>query len=144
MKREISHTWFFPHPPETVWEYLTTSELLAQWLMENDFQPVVGHKFQFYTKPKINLGFDGRVYCEVLEVTPYKRLSYSWRGGAGTEKVRLDSIVVWTLSPKDNGTELLLEHKGFTGMKNFLAYLIMNQGWLKIAKRLGKQMQDSK
>jgi uncharacterized protein YndB with AHSA1/START domain len=143
MERDIKHIWFFKHEPETVWEFLTNSELISQWLMENDFQPIVGHKFKFDTKPKIKLGFDGIVYCEVLEVEPLKKLSYSWRGGPGNGKIRLDSVVVWTLRPKENGTELLLEHKGFKGIENYLAYFFMNEGWrTKIHNRLLKLMDE--
>jgi len=141
MQRDIKHAWFFKHPVEMVWEYLTKPDLLAQWLMVNDFEPVVGHKFMFGTKPKIKLGFDGRVYCEVLEVVPLKSLTYSWKGGPGDGKIRLDSVVTWTLTPKDNGTELLLEHKGFKGIENYLAYFFMNEGWrTKIPRQLAKLM----
>ena len=136
MQRSINHKWFFPHPPKDVWDYLTKPELLSQWLMENNFKPIVGHKFQFKTKPKIKFGFDGIVYCEVLELIPFKKLSYSWKGGSGAEKIKLDSIVTWTLIDKNNGTELILEHSGFKGVKNYLAYIIMNNGWAKIGKRL--------
>jgi uncharacterized protein YndB with AHSA1/START domain len=136
MQRDIRHTWFLQSPPETVWDYLTIPELLAQWLMESDFQPVVGHKFMFNTKPKVKLGFDGMIYCEVLEVNPIKKLVYSWKGGPGKGKITLDSVVTWTLVPKDNGTELQLVHAGFTGVKNYISYLIMNKGWEKIIKRL--------
>jgi uncharacterized protein YndB with AHSA1/START domain len=119
-----------------VWDYLTDSNLLAQWLMPNDFKPKVGHKFQFKAKPKTKFGFDGTIYCEVLEIVPYKKLVYSWQGGMSKEKPSLDSIVVWTLTPTDEGTLLQLEHKGFKGLKNYLAYFIMNMGWVKIGKRL--------
>ena len=37
----------FPHPPEKLWRALTEGPLLAQWMMNNDFEPVVGRKFQF-------------------------------------------------------------------------------------------------
>src|SRR3954470_10160935 len=140
MQRDIRHSWHFNHPPDLVWEYLTKSELLAHWLMENDFKLIVGHKFQFRTKPKLNLGFDGNVYCEVLEIIPFKRLSYSWRGGPSKENPTLDSLVIWTLTKTDNGTELVLEHKGFKGMKNFVTYIIMNLGWLKIGNRILKRI----
>ncbi|WP_215226842.1 SRPBCC family protein [Echinicola shivajiensis] len=140
MEKEIQHQFTFEQSPETVWEYLTNSELLAQWLMPNDFKPIVGHKFQFGTKPKYPLGFDGRIYCEVLEIEVFKKLVYSWKGGLSKEKPSLDSIVIWTLTPEGNGTILTLEHKGFKGMKNYLAYIIMNKGWAKIGKRLTKQL----
>ena len=47
MKDSIQHTFFFTQPTATVWKYLTTAELLEQWLMKNNFQPVVGCQFQF-------------------------------------------------------------------------------------------------
>ena len=141
MQRDIKHTWFFNHCPELVWEFLTDSQLLSQWLMQNDFKPVVGHKFQFHTKPLGKVKFDGIVFCEVLEVEPLKKLSYSWKGGGGNGKIRLDSVVTWTLTQKENGTELLLEHTGFKGIENYLAYFFMNEGWrTKIPRRLGQLM----
>lgn len=142
MQRAIQHRWFFPYPPEKVWPYLTQSELLRQWLMENDFAPVVGHQFQFHAKPKVKIGFDGKIFCEVLEVVPFEKLSYSWEGGSGG-KITLDSTVTWVLIARDGGTDLLLEHRGFKGLKNYFAYLIMNQGWIKIAKRLAKYLNDA-
>jgi uncharacterized protein YndB with AHSA1/START domain len=30
MKKMIKYNWFFGQSPETVWKYLTTSELIAQ------------------------------------------------------------------------------------------------------------------
>ena len=145
MQREIRHQWFFPHPVEDVWEFLTNSELLGQWLMKNDFKPVVGHQFTFTTKSRINPAFDGTIFCEVLEVSPLKRLSYSWKGGPRKGKITLDSLVTWTLTPKENGTELLLEHTGFKGVKNFLAYIIMNKGWtIIIRKRFTTQLIEHK
>ena len=41
-----------PHPPEKVWRALTQGPLIKEWLMENDFQPVVGHRFNFRSKLK--------------------------------------------------------------------------------------------
>lgn len=143
MKKAIIHSFEFPHPPEVVWEYLTDPELLALWLMPSDFKPEVGHKFCFKTNPKIKLGFDGTVYCEVLEVEPYKKLSYSWKGGLSKDNPSLNSNVTWTLTPTQGGTVLHLEHKGFKGIKNYLPYFIMNKGWLKIGKRLGKHIKEA-
>ena len=33
-----------PHPPEKIWRALTQGHLIEEWLMANDFQPVVGHR----------------------------------------------------------------------------------------------------
>ena len=82
--------------------------------MKNDFKSVVGYDFKFTTRALPNFNFDGVVYCKVLEVTPFKKLVYSWKGGPGNNKITLDSIVEWTLHEKDNGTELELNHTGFS------------------------------
>jgi hypothetical protein len=34
-----------PHSPEKIWRALTEGPLIEEWLMKNDFQPVVGHRF---------------------------------------------------------------------------------------------------
>lgn len=140
MAKTIKHRFFYPHPPETVWEYLTKPELMEQWLMRNDFQPIVGLDFQFKTKPIPSLDFDGIVYCKVLVVTPYKKLSYSWKCGPGEGRITIDSVVEWTLVPKDNGTELLLEHSGFSETEHLSMFNGLTDGWLqnmhKIADRI--------
>jgi uncharacterized protein YndB with AHSA1/START domain len=140
MNKTIRHQIFYGHPAEAVWEYLTKPELLSQWLMPNNFQPVVGHEFQFTTKPIPALDFDGIFYCKVREVLPFNKLSYSWIGGPGDGKISLDSIVIWTLTERDNGTELQVEHSGFKPVENLALYDAMNKGWLqnmhKITDRL--------
>lgn len=59
-----------PYPPKKIWRTLTDPALISQWLMPNDFQPVVGHRFNFRTKPQGD--WDGVVDCEVLEIMPAK------------------------------------------------------------------------
>src|SRR5882757_445082 len=81
MKKTIKHQFFYPHPPEKVWDYLTKPELMEQWIMKNDFQSIVGLDFQFRTNPIPSLNFDGVFYCKVLEIVPFKKLSYSWNSG---------------------------------------------------------------
>ena len=88
MQKEINLTWHFNKPPQEVWEYLTNAELLEQWLMKSDFKPVPGHQFIF-TSP------GGMVHhCEVLEVKPYTKLSYSWQRKSAKDGDPFDSTVV--------------------------------------------------
>lgn len=131
MERSIKHTFFYPHPPERVWEYLTKPELMELWLMKNDFQPIIGLDFQFRTGPIPSLNFDGIFYCKVLEIVPHKKLSYSWKSGPGDGKITLESIVVWKLQPTDKGTELHLEHSGFAKEDNLDFYNGLMHGWLE-------------
>ncbi|GIK11202.1 MAG: hypothetical protein BroJett001_32680 [Chloroflexota bacterium] len=41
----------YPHPRALVWRALVDRDLLAQWLMPNDFEPKIGHRFTFRTEP---------------------------------------------------------------------------------------------
>lgn len=132
MQKEIKHTWYFNQSPEEVWEYLTKPELIEQWLMKTDFQPVKGHKFQFTFVPKSDSKYDGIVNCEVLEITPFKKLSYSWNGGTLDKSRKFISTVNWTLVPKDTGTELQLQHDGFTMLEDILTH---TNGWISCLKR---------
>lgn len=142
MEKIIRHQFFFPHAPEAVWGYLTKTELMEQWLMKNDFRPEIGLDFTFRTKPIPSLDFDGIFYCRVLEVQPVTRLSYTWNSGPGEGRINLESVVVWRLEPKDNGTELVLEHSGFSAGENLTMFNALNNGWLenlhKIAARLNE------
>jgi uncharacterized protein YndB with AHSA1/START domain len=141
MQTEIKYTWFYPSAPEVVWEHLTKSELIAEWLMKNDFQPILGYKFQFYSNPAPQIDFDGNVYCTVLEIIPNKKLSYSWQCGPGDGKITLDTIVTWTLIAKDNGTELFLHQTGFKEKVNLAIYSAMHDGWLKCIKKIDEQIK---
>lgn len=144
MAKSINHQFFFPHPPEVVWEYLTKAELMELWLMKNDFQPIAGHDFQFRTNPIPKLDFDGIVYCKVLEIVPFKKLSYSWRSGSGDGKITIDSVVVWKLEPKDKGTELFLEHSGFSETDNLNMYNGLLAGWLQNIHKIAERINASK
>jgi len=100
-----------PHAPEKIWRALTQSPLIEEWLMKNDFRPVVGHKFNFRADPMP--GWNGVTDCEVLVVEPNERLSYTWNA-SGEEAVNgLKTVVTWTLTPVDGGTLLRMEQSGF-------------------------------
>ena len=100
-----------PHPPEKIWRALTQGPLIEEWLMKNDFQPVVGHRFNFLSTPMPK--WNGVTDCEVLAVEPNKRLSYSWNA-SGEEAVNgLKTIVTWTLTPTKGGTLVRMEQSGF-------------------------------
>ena len=140
MTKVIKHQLFFPHPVEKVWEYLTKSELMEQWIMKNDFQPIVGFDFQFKTKPIPSLDFDGIFYCQVLEIAPLKKLSYSWKSGPGAGEITLDSVVVWTLQTTEKGTTLFLEHSGFAKIENLNFYNGLTDGWLKNIQKIADRL----
>ena len=111
-----------PHPPQKIWRALTQGALIKEWLMDNDFQPVVGHKFNFRSPPMPQ--WDGIIASEVLVIEPHKRLSYSW-GSLG-----LESVVVWTLVPTKSGTLVRMEQSGFRPDQE-ANYQGANYGWQK-------------
>jgi uncharacterized protein YndB with AHSA1/START domain len=121
MKKDLRFEIVYPHPPQRVWRALTDPVALADWLMPNDFQPVLGHLFEFRTDP--TPGFDGIIHCEVTELDPPRRLAFTWKTSA------LDTIVIFTLEPAPGGTRLILEHKGFRGLRARLIGSILGRGW---------------
>ncbi len=133
MQQQIKQTWLFSQSPSEVWEYLTRPELIELWLMKSDFQPVKGHKFRFSFTAKPNSEYEGVVHCEVLEVKPYTLLSYSWNGSTQDKSRTYNSTVVWTLIPKNDGTELQLQHDGFTVLGDIMAH---TNGWASCVKKM--------
>lgn len=130
---------FLPHPPRKVWRALTERDLLARWMMPNDFEPVVGHRFTFATTPIPNIGFDGTIRCRVLDIEDERLLRISWNGGG------LDTTVTWRLVPEGHGTRLFIEHAGFDldDPVNAYAFRGMGSGWRSgILRALQKTLTD--
>ena len=100
-----------PHPPEKIWRALTQGALLEAWLMKNDFQPVVGRKFNFRATPMPH--WNGVVDCQVLIVEPHERLCYSWNASGEEAAGGLKTLVTWTLTPVTGGTQVRMEQSGF-------------------------------
>jgi uncharacterized protein YndB with AHSA1/START domain len=116
-----------PYPPEKVWRALTQPQLIEEWLMKNDFKPVVGHRFSLRMDPQPN--WNGVIDCQVLVVEPNKTLSYAW-GALG-----LESAVTFTLTPTPAGTHLRMEQTGFQPEQQ-QAYQGAKYGWQKFFANL--------
>src|SRR5882672_8213988 len=121
MKKDIHIEETYPYPPERIWRALTNSDAMADWLMPNTFDPKIGCRFQFRTKPAP--GFDGIVNCEVLELDAPNKLVFSWCGGG------LNTVVRFNLEAVAEGTHLRFEHTGFSGMKGVMVSTILAKGW---------------
>lgn len=118
----------YRHPPERVWVALSDPRAIAEWLMPNDFQPRVGHRFQFRVANA--RGWSGVVDCEVTEVDPPRRLAYTWKSD------KVDTHVTWTLHPTTAGTRLELVHSGFKGIgQTILRKLMMGPGWSRMLEK---------
>ena len=119
----------FAHPPEKLWRALTQPHLVEEWLMKNDFAPVVGHRFN------LRGDWGGVLDCEVLVVEPEKTLAYTWNYDHDDPAYALKSVVTLTLTPTGEGTRLRMEQSGFRpGQKQ--AYGGAHAGWRKFFDNL--------
>jgi uncharacterized protein YndB with AHSA1/START domain len=140
----ISIDQVFPYAPATIWKALTSSELMARWLMPpTGFEAVKGKQFTFKTKPAG--AWDGTIRCQVLEVVANERLVFDWKGGDESNVgygSRLDTVVSFTLAKVEGGTRLRLVHSGFALPKNDTAYRNMNDGWKTCVGRLDSVVEQ--
>ena len=119
----------FKSPINKVWNALTSSDTLAQWVMENNFKPIVGYKCQFRNEA-IGLIVDS----EVLVVDKPYKLSYTWVGGP------INTIVTWTLKQEGETTHLHLEQSGFE--KENQAFNGAKYGWANMIEELKKVLEE--
>src|SRR5689334_25273451 len=96
-----------PYPPEKIWRALTQPHLIEEWLMKNDFKPVVGHHFS------LRGDWGGTLDCEVVAIEPKRTLSYTWNHAHENAAFNLKSVVTFTLTPTGAGTHLRMEQVGF-------------------------------
>ncbi|NRF94080.1 SRPBCC domain-containing protein [Paenibacillus frigoriresistens] len=125
---------------EKLWSALTDSSKLAKWVanihtgqaMDNDFKPVVGHRFQFRTQP--TEWWNGIIDGEVLIVDAPNQVSYTWVSGG--EK----HTVTWTLQDLGDGKVNL--HLEQTGISNDQALAGAKYGWGKWCGELEKVLEQ--
>jgi uncharacterized protein YndB with AHSA1/START domain len=102
----ITFEFDLPHAPEKVWRALTDPALLSEWLLPVlDLKLEPGAAFTLKTDP--HPGWDGTVDCQLVEIEPLRKLSYTWRVPF------LDTVVTFTLTPTASGTRLTLVQSGF-------------------------------
>ena len=110
-----------------VWSALTDKNEMQLWYFDlKEFKPEVSFVFQFTGGPSPEKQY--LHICEIIEVIPQKKLTYSWRyeGYAGI------SYVSFELSPQDNKTLLTLTHKDigtFPSENADLAITNFEAGW---------------
>jgi uncharacterized protein YndB with AHSA1/START domain len=94
--------------PHKVWRALTERELLAAWLMPNDFRAELGAEFSFQPPPELER--KAPIACKVLALEPPRLLRLSWQedeaGDAGPGSLS------FVLTPTETGgTHLRLVHR---------------------------------
>jgi uncharacterized protein YndB with AHSA1/START domain len=123
VEREIAH------PPEKLWRALTQPHLIEEWLMKNDFAPVVGHRFNLRGE------WGGVLDCEVLAIEPNRTLSYTWNHAHDDAAFNLTSVVTFTLTPTRTGTHLRMEQSGFRPEQK-QAFGGARHGWQQFFEKL--------
>jgi uncharacterized protein YndB with AHSA1/START domain len=128
------------HPPEKIWRALTEGPLIAEWLMANDFQPIVGHRFTLRTAPMAH--WNGVTDCEVLIVERNKLLSYTWNASGEEAAQGIKSVVTWTLTPVEGGVRVRMEQSGFRPQDepNLKG---ANYGWQRFVAALERVVAES-
>lgn len=134
MSGTIRKEILIPQSCEEVWEAITDSETLAEWMFPNDFAPQVGRQFTFEVPPNPQANFEGLVVrCTVLECEPPRRLAFSWTAGG-----LIDTRVTFELEAEGDETRLRLEHAGFDLAAPWGEQAIKGAdfGWAKMLKQL--------
>ena len=92
-------------PPEHVWEYLTDSELLSQWLGAGEIEPKLGGKVFLRPGGPVIRGI-------VKRYDPPHALSYSWNVLMLGEEtpVTIEAILGFELTDQAGNTSLTLTH----------------------------------
>jgi uncharacterized protein YndB with AHSA1/START domain len=126
----------FAHPPEKIWRALTQPHLIEEWLMKNDFDPVVGHRFNLRGE------WGGVLDCEVLVVEPNRALSYTWSFTHDDPAFDLKSVVTFTLVPTSGGTRLRMEQSGFRPDQK-QAFGGAKAGWPRFFEKLEQVLAQS-
>ena len=63
-------------PREIVWRYFEDPDLLAGWLMRNNFTGKLQEEFQFFAQPSND--WDGTVDCRLVEFRRPTKLAFTW------------------------------------------------------------------
>ncbi len=134
---EMRFEAFYDSPPDKVWVALTDPRAVAEWMMANDFEAKVGHRFHFRVDPQP--GFNGEIACEVTTCEPPRRLGYSFQGTQSNQATQVE----WTLEAQGSGTRVVLVHSGFRGIGGFILSRILKSGWGKMLPALmGRVVQN--
>lgn len=105
--RELKLERLLDAPADKVWRALTDRNEMKNWYFTlADFRVEVGFTFQFAGGPSPERQYTH--LCEIKEIVPGKKLSYSWRyqGYSG------DSLVTFELEAQGSKTLLRFSHTG--------------------------------
>ncbi|MBK7233941.1 MAG: SRPBCC domain-containing protein [Saprospiraceae bacterium] len=126
---------------KNVWRALTEKELMKKWYFDlAEFEPVLGFKFEFYGGHEEGIQY--KHLCEITEVIPGAKLTYSWRyeGYSG------NSYVSFELFEENEKTRLKLTHTGIASFPSDIPdFAIHNfaEGWNQIINQSLKEFLEN-
>jgi uncharacterized protein YndB with AHSA1/START domain len=115
-------------PVKKVWRAITDKKEMKQWYFDvSDFKPEPGFEFHF------NGGTKDKIYvhlCEIMEVIPEKKLSYTWR----FQGFQGNSLLTFELFDEGENTRTKLTHEGIETFPRDPDFAKENfrQGWNQI------------
>jgi len=125
-KQSVIVERIFNTDKKLVWRAITEKERMKQWYFDlAEFKAEPGFKFEFMGGPE-----DGTQYkhlCEITQVIPGQKLTYSWRY-EGYEGI---TYVTFELFEENKKTRLKLTHTGFETFPAIPDFAIHNfeAGW---------------
>ncbi len=119
----LQKTIFLRAAPETVWDYLTEPDRLAEWFHKPERPLVAGQKLEMFGTTSGDL----LIWGEVRVARPPEYLEYTFMIKPMGDAV---SVVKWTLEPVPGGTKLGLLHEGLPQDADaFGLILSLDSGW---------------
>ena len=126
---DLSFEAVYPQVRERVWAALTDTRALATWLLDNDFEARVGHRFVL-RGPDI-----GEIRCAVAVLEPPQRMEWLWNTAGVTGATR----VTFRLEEVEGGTKLIVRHQGPVAPEHRAAF---TRGWPVKLASLTKWLWD--
>ena len=125
-------------PRKAVWRYFSDANLLAAWLMRNNFSGVIGQEFQFFAQSSTD--WNGQLNCKLLEYDPPNRIAFTW----DANNIAAETIVTIELSDLGEQTGVRLIHANFENAKGDVDRLLESHdaGWLDHLKVLKRQAEE--
>lgn len=119
----LQKTIFLRADPETVWDYLTEPDRLAEWFHKPKLPLTAGQEFEMFGTTSGDL----LIWGEVRVARPPEYLEYTFTVKPMGDTV---SVVKWTLEPVPGGTRLGLQHEGLPQSADaFGLILSLDSGW---------------
>ena len=125
-------------PRETVWRYFADPDLLAGWLMRNNFTGKLQKEFQFFDRPSDD--WDGTLNCKLVEFRRPAKIAFTWNANI----IGGETLVTIELVAQGDSTRIKLVHANFESTTLDIAPIVKRHatGWEDHLRVLGIQVAE--